>query len=99
MLARNPAMAVRLRASIFAKRMSFSSSLACVACVFAAIAGLSIGAAASADAIPGPPLSPRDGAGAHCPLPASPGTQATGFAAGVMLVAIAARRRDRRSRA
>jgi hypothetical protein len=81
--------------------MSFRSSLACVAFVLMAIAGISVGAVAvSADAIPGPPLAlPSDGAGAHCPLPPNPGTQAAGFAAGVMLVAIAARRRVPRSRA
>jgi hypothetical protein len=79
--------------------MSFSPSLASVIAAMAVIAGLSIGAAeASADPIPGPPLtfSARD-RGAFCPLPASTNGNAAGFAAGVLIVAIAARRRDPRA--
>jgi hypothetical protein len=84
--------------------MSFSPSLAGVV---AAAAIFSIGAAAaSADAIPGPPvaspvaardLPAGDGAGEYCPLRTnSTGHDAAGFATGVILVAIAARRRDPR---
>jgi hypothetical protein len=74
--------------------MGFFPSLASV---IAAIFGLSIGAAAaSADAIPGPPLavSASDPVGAYCPLPASAEGSAVAFAAGVLITAIAARRRD-----
>ncbi len=90
-------MAVRLSASIFAKRMSFSPS---PASVIAAIAGLSIGAAgAVADPIPGPPISvsASDRAGAYCSLRTGAGGNAAGFAAGVLIAAIAARRRDPRA--
>ena len=90
-------MAVRLSASIFAKRMGFFPSLTSV---IAAIFGLSIGAEiASAEPIPGPPLavSDRDQAGAYCPPRTSAGGSAAGFAAGVVVAAIAARRRDPRS--
>jgi hypothetical protein len=68
--------------------------------VIAAFA-VSIGAAAaSANPIPGPPLasptseSASDRAGAFCPARTSAGGSAAGFAAAVLLVAIAARRRD-----
>jgi len=90
-------MAVLVSASIFANRMSFSPSLAGV---IAAVAGFSIATAvASADPIPGPPLavSASDRAGAFCPLPASTGGHAAGFAAVVLFAAIAARRRDPRA--
>ena len=89
-------MAVPLSASIFAKRMRFLPSLAGV---IAAVAGLSIAAmAASGEPIPGPPLavSAGDRAGAFCPLPTSVHANAAGFAAGVLLAAVAARRRDPR---
>jgi hypothetical protein len=83
--------------------MSFSPSLASV---IAAIAGLSIGAAgAIADPIPGPPIAPpmaksdlsaSDRAGAYCPPRTGAGGNVAGFAAGVLIAAIAARRRDPR---
>src|SRR5262245_9777986 len=93
------AMAVRLSASIFARRMSFRASPAGVIGALIALAGLALGAAsASADPIPGPPLaSARDRAGAFCPMPASVGGNAAGFAAGVLVAAIAGGRRDPRA--
>jgi len=95
----DPAMAVPLSASIFAKPMSFRPSLASVIGALTALAGLAIGsAAASADPIPGPPLaSARDRAGAFCPARASTGGSAAGFAAGALFSAIAAGRRDPRA--
>ncbi len=91
-------MAVPLWASIFAKRMGFFPS---PASVIAAIAGFwiaSIGASArAADPIPGPPLavSAADRAGAFCAVRESSVGDTAGFAAGVAITAIAARRRDR----
>ena len=88
-------MAVLVSASIFANRMSFSPSLASV---IAAIAGIFMATAvASADPIPGPPLAPPMDAGAFCPPRTDAGSNAAGFAAGVLIVAIAARRRDPRA--
>jgi hypothetical protein len=70
--------------------MSFPASLAGV------IAAAALAApAAFADAIPGPPLPANadDLAGAFCPAPASGFGNAVGFAVGVAIVAVAARRR------
>jgi len=74
--------------------MGFSPSLACVIAIGALLA-----ASASADAVPGPPIasSTTGPAGAFCPMPGSVGGNAVGFAAGVAIVAIAARRRDPRA--
>jgi hypothetical protein len=73
--------------------MGFSPCKASLASVIA-IAAL-FGARATAESIPGPPIasSTREVAGAFCPAPGSAGGQAAGFAAGVAIVAIAARRR------
>jgi hypothetical protein len=93
-------MAIRRRASIFAYRMSFSRTIALgtrlALALFGVTSALLAGAGGvSAETIPGPPLRASSGeAGAFCPLPASAGGSATGFAVGVAIVAIAARRRD-----
>jgi hypothetical protein len=64
--------------------------------LFGVIAGAGT---ASAEAIPGPPLaiSAGDLAGAVCPPRGSVRSSAAGFAAGVAIVAIAARRREPRA--
>jgi hypothetical protein len=80
------------RVSILAGGMGFSPSLAGV------IAAVALSAAsASAGAIPGPPLvsSVDEQAGAFCPLRGSTAGHGAGFAAaGIALLAIAARRRE-----
>ena len=93
-------MAVPLSASIFAKRMSFLPSPTSVIGALIALAGLAFGAAAaSADPIPGPPLSvsASDRVGAFCPARTSAQGSAAGFAVGVLFAAIAARRRGLRA--
>jgi len=73
--------------------MRFSRTFALGAAFALALSG--VAGLASAETIPGPPLpASQSAAGAFCPLPASAGGSAAGFAAGVAIVAIAARRRD-----
>ena len=90
-------MTVSPRASIFAYRMAFFASLAGVirATSLAAVSAL-CAAGAAAETIPGPPIgaSAIDRAGAYCALRGDSGANAVAFAAGVAIVAIAARRRD-----
>jgi hypothetical protein len=81
--------------------MGVSPSLAALAGVAARIAALMAAAvlctaAASAESIPGPPLAfpARDRAGEFCPPRASAAGHAAGFALGVAMIAIAARRRE-----
>ena len=92
-------MAVRLSGSIFAKRMGFLASPRSVTAALIARVALAAPIAsqtsASAEAIPGPPLtSARDRAGAFCPVSTSTEGSAAAFAAGVALTVIAARRRS-----
>jgi hypothetical protein len=92
-------MAILRWASIFAYRMRFSRTFAAstrfALALFGVIAALLAGAGrAFAETIPGPPLPvPAGEARAFCPLPASTGGSAAGFAAGAVIVAIAARQR------
>ncbi len=76
--------------------MGFSPSLPSRAGVIAA--ALLCAATASADAIPGPPLPvvASERAGAFCPARESAIGHGAGFAAAVVIVAIAARRREPR---
>jgi hypothetical protein len=89
-------MTVRVGASIFAYRMGFPASPAGVirAASLAAILAL-CAAGAAAETIPGPPIgvTASDRAGASCDLRDGAGSNALAFAAGVAIVAIAARRR------
>jgi hypothetical protein len=94
-------MAILHRASILAYRMRFSRTFAIGTRFALALFGVTAAlladpGLASAETIPGPPLAGSE-AGAFCPLPASAGGSAASFAAGVAIVAIAARRRDLRS--
>ena len=72
--------------------MSFLPSLAGVIAAFALAAS-----AASAEAIPGPPIGASDRAGEFCPARTSSAGNVAGFATGLAFVAIAARRRGPRA--
>jgi hypothetical protein len=87
-------MTTGLRATIFAYCMRFLPSLAGVIAAAALAAS-----AASAEAIPGPPLSgtASDRAGEFCPPRAASAGNVAAFATGLAFVAIAARRREPRA--
>jgi hypothetical protein len=79
-------------------RKAFFVSLAGVIRVGSIAAIAALGAAgAAAETIPGPPIGTpaSDRAGAYCALRGDTNRNAVAFAAGVAVVAIAARRRDK----